>query len=248
MSSAPLVIEHVSKSFPPKVVLEDVGFSMKEGEILGLIGLNGIGKTTLIKIILGLLQPESGHATVLGKPSTKAEARKHLWYLPEKFMPSPYLKGKEFIDLALSYHGLKKNMQEIEQKAADLDLDPVNLTKRIGKYSKGMGQKVGLIATLLSEAPLLILDEPMSGLDPKSRILLKRQLAVHKSKGRSVFFSSHILSDLEEICDRIAVLHDRKLIYLGTPQQFVSKYNPVGGLEKAFLKAILPGALEQTAA
>lgn len=241
-SHAPLVIEHVCKAFPPKTVLDDVSFTVKEGEILGLIGLNGIGKTTLIKIILGLLKPDNGQTTILGKPSQLAQARKHLWYLPEKFMPSPYLKGQEFIDLALSYHGVRKPKAEVEQKAADLDLDPESLTRRIGKYSKGMGQKVGLIATLLSDAPLLILDEPMSGLDPKSRIQLKRQLAVYKTKGRSVFFSSHILSDLEEICDRIAVLHDRKLIYIGTPEQFVTKFNPVGGLEKAFLKAILPGA------
>lgn len=247
MSHAPLVIEHVSKSFAPKSVLEDVGFTMKEGEILGLIGLNGIGKTTLIKIILGLLKPDSGSTAILGRPSHLAEARRHLWYLPEKFMPSPYLKGREFIDLALSYHGLGKSTAEIEEKALDLDLDPAYLSRRIGKYSKGMGQKVGLIATLLSEAPLLILDEPMSGLDPKSRILLKRQLSVHKAKGRSVFFSSHILSDLEEICDRIAVLHDRRLIYIGTPQQFVSQYNPAGGLEKAFLRAIMPGVQEAAA-
>ena len=121
--------------------------------------------------------------------------------------------------------------------AVNLDLRPDALHSRVSKYSKGMGQKSGLIGALLSGAPLLILDEPMSGLDPKARILLKNELRKYRDNGGTIFFSSHILADLEEICDRIAVLNDTKIIYDGKAEAFVKQHNQPN-LEHAFLKAI----------
>lgn len=234
---APLEIQSISKSFGKHEVLKDVSFSLQEGEIFGLIGLNGVGKTTLIKIILHLLKADSGTARIFGLDSASVEARRKLLYLPEKFQPSRYLKGKEFLDFALSYYGKKCPMEQAREMAARLDLRPEMLDHRVGAYSKGMGQKLGLLSAFLVDVPFLILDEPMSGLDPSARIKLKALLLEARKRGVTVFFSSHILSDIEEICDRIGVIHASQLQYLGTPQGFKEEFAS-DNLELAFLRAI----------
>ena len=245
MSNIPLQINAISKTFGKHKVLEDISFALNEGEIFGLIGVNGAGKTTLIKILLNLLKSDSGSATIFGQDSGTVEAREKLCYLPEKFQPSRYLKGREFLSFALSYYGKKLDAATARQMAADFDLRPEMLDSRVGAYSKGMGQKLGLLSAFMSKVPFLILDEPMSGLDPSARIKLKRMLLDARKAGTSVFFSSHILSDIDEICDRIGVIHDGKLLYVGTPKGFKEAY-PAASLELAFLKAI--GADDSVAA
>lgn len=236
-TQAPLQITGIHKKYNKKKVLEDIHLELKAGEIFGLIGLNGAGKTTMIKTILDLVKAESGKAGVFGVPSTKLEARKRLSYLPEKFQPSRYLKGYEYLDLALSYYGLKLDKELAREYAANLDLDPKVLGNRVGSYSKGMGQKLGLTSAFMIDAKLYILDEPMSGLDPQARIKLKEMLMRVKEKGSTVFFSSHILSDIDEICDRIGVIHGGKLFYVGDPFTFKKEHGDAG-LEKAFLHSI----------
>ena len=233
----PLNIEAVNKNFGQKRVLKDVSLSVETGQIYGLIGLNGVGKTTLIKIILNLLPADKGEAKFYGADVNIPEGRGNIAYLPEKFQPSPFLKGYEFLSLALSYHGKKLDIEEAKEKAQMLNLSPDMLAHRVSKYSKGMGQKLGLLSVLLADTPLLILDEPMSGLDPSARIKLKNILQELKAKGKTVFFSSHILSDIEEICDKIAIINDGSLIYEGTSESFLSEYEEKN-LEMAFLKAI----------
>ena len=234
---SPLRVESVSKNFKDKKVLRDVSLNVSEGEIYGLIGLNGVGKTTLIKIILDLLAQDSGHVEFFGLSAKTTESRKNINYLPEKFYPSQFLKGKEFLELALSYYGKPFDMKKAEEKALVLGLDPAALQNTITKYSKGMGQKLGLLSMFLCETPLLILDEPMSGLDPSARIQLKDLLNDYKKQGKTVFFSSHILSDIEEICDNMAVIHDGKIIFEGKPKEFLKNHNGKN-LERAFLEAI----------
>lgn len=233
----PLEIDGIHKAFGAHQVLEDIRFSLNEGEIFGLIGLNGAGKTTLIKIILNLLNADKGQARIFGLDSASVEARGKLCYLPEKFQPSRYLKGREFLSFALSYYGRALDLELARQMAADFDLRPEMLDSRVGAYSKGMGQKLGLLSAFMADMPFLILDEPMSGLDPSARIKLKRMLLETRAKGSSVFFSSHILSDIDEICDRIGIIHDGKLLYVGTPKEFKAEY---GGdsLEESFLRSI----------
>lgn len=234
---SPLQVEGLHKSYNGKKVLQDISFALQPGEIFGLIGLNGAGKTTTIKIILDLIKADSGHAKVFGVPSTRIEARSNLSYLPEKFQPSRYLKGLEYLDLALSYYGRKLDGQRARECAAALDLDPDVLPLRVGSYSKGMGQKIGLVGAFMVDAPLHILDEPMSGLDPRARIKLKEMLMNVRAQGRTVFFSSHILSDLDEVCDRIGVIHDGRIFFTGRPAEFKAMHGDIG-LEKAFLNAI----------
>lgn len=235
--TTPLSITNISKSYGNHHVLDNVSLSLKEGEIFGLIGLNGIGKTTMIKCILQLSHADSGAASFFGIDSLKDDSRQNIAYLPEKFFPSKHLRGYEYLDLCLDYYGLKLDKEEAKKAAQDLELDVEALDNRISSYSKGMGQKIGLIGAFLSKRPLLILDEPMSGLDPKARIALKKKLLHYRDEGNTIFFSSHILADIDEICDRVAIIHDTKIRYLGTPKSFKEEF-PETSLEQSFLTAI----------
>jgi ABC-2 type transport system ATP-binding protein len=218
-------------------VLSDISLNLKEGEIFGLVGLNGIGKTTLIKIILDLLDADSGYCRIFDQPTGRPESRKNLGYLPEKFQPSRYLKGHEYLQLSHATYKRDYHPERGNEMAEALALDAQALNQRVGTYSKGMGQKLGLACALMIDTPLLILDEPMSGLDPQARIMLKRQLKLAREAGRTLFFSSHILADIDEICDRIAILHNGEFQYVGRPEEFKNQY-PRVSLEEAFLKAI----------
>jgi len=235
--ATPLHVEQVTKHYGNKLVLDDVSLSLTQGELFGLIGLNGVGKTTLIKIILDLTRADKGKVELFGESCMQAKSRRHISYLPEKFQPSRYLRGKEYLALSLSYFGRKFDLERARQEAVALDLDPVALEHKVGSYSKGMGQKLGLIGAFLVDAPFLILDEPMSGLDPRARIMLKQKLLDCKAQGKTIFFSSHILSDIDEICDRIGVISESKMIFLGTPNEFKLTH-PSETLEKSFLRAI----------
>lgn len=241
MIPIPLKIENVGKSYSKKRnsarTISDINFEVKEGEIFGLIGLNGVGKTTLIKIILDLITASEGGVEIFGTNATRHTARKKLAYLPEKFTPSQFLRGYEFLNLITSAYGKKLNKQKAIDGAIKLQLDPEALKKLVRKYSKGMAQKLGLLGAFLTESPLLILDEPMSGLDPRARVMLKDYLKEYRNTGRTIFFSSHILSDIDEICNRIAVIHAGKMPFLGTPDELKKKYNE-DSLERAFLKCI----------
>lgn len=232
----PLKIYDISKTFA-KPVLERVSFEVNANEIFGFIGLNGMGKTTLIKIILDLLDQDSGEVEIFGVSRLLPQARKKVCYLPEKFHPSIHQSGVQFVKFVLDFYGKKFDEQKARQICANLDLPYEVLPQKISKYSKGMTQKLGLLATFLSEAELVILDEPMSGLDPKARIALKRELTAYKNSGKTVFFSSHILSDMDEICDSIAVLNNAKITYQGTPEGFKTLHQQ-DSLDKAFLKEI----------
>lgn len=233
----PLKIAEISKSFNGKTVLDKVSFEVKQNEIFGFIGLNGVGKTTLIKIMLDLLDQENGEIEIFGVSRLLPESRKKLCYLPEKFQPNQHLKGEEFIKFVLDFYGKKYDAKKAQEICANLDLKFEVLKQKVTKYSKGMTQKLGLLAVFLSEADLVVLDEPMSGLDPKARIALKKELIAYRDLGKTVFFSSHILSDMDEICTSIAVLNENKIAYEGTPQGFKDKHIE-DNLDRAFLKEI----------
>ncbi len=236
-SIIPLNVEAISKTYGSQLVLDGISFDLKPGEIFGLVGLNGAGKTTLIKILLDLADAKSGKAKIFGEPCDTVKARERISYLPEKFSPSRYLKGDEYLSLALSYYGKKLDKDAARKLAADLDLNPEVLGSKVGGYSKGMGQKLGLIGAFMVDQPFMILDEPMSGLDPRARIALKEVMLRARGEGKTLFFSSHILSDIDEICDRIGIIHNSKLVYLGTAAEFKPTFGEAT-LERAFLKAI----------
>lgn len=218
-------------------VVEGVSFDVFPGEIFGLIGLNGIGKTSLIKAISDLRPLSAGSVSILGQPPESGRARQSMAYLPERFDPPWFLCGSEFLAFSASLYGEKFSREDVYATAEALALDCEALSRRVQTYSKGMRQKLGLMAAVLADTPLLVLDEPMSGLDPMARAYVKKILMTRRALGRAVFFSSHILADMGELCDRVAVLHDRKLVYCGTPGGLVSQEG-ANSLEEAFLSAI----------
>lgn len=232
----PLSIQGLTVAYGRRIVLQDVALEMEPAEVFGLIGLNGVGKTTMIRTVLGLGQTRGG-VDLFGIPHTNPAARRNLAYLPEKFLPARLLTGWEYLSIALSYHRIGLDRIAAEAMAEALDLDPAALPRRTGTYSKGMGQKLGLVATLLSGLPLLILDEPMSGLDPRARVRLKDQIRIYREAGHSIFLSSHILADMEEICDRVGVLHGRRILYDGPPGGLTDRHGGIS-LERAFLAEI----------
>ncbi|HNQ92117.1 MAG TPA: ABC transporter ATP-binding protein [Alphaproteobacteria bacterium] len=218
-------------------VLHEISFDVRSGETYGLIGLNGAGKTTLVKTILGLKTPMAGEITVFGRSSQGADVRYDISYLPERFDPPWFLKGGEFIDFTASLYKRKVSQDDKVRFCESLALDPQVLGNRVQTYSKGMRQKLGLIATVLTGCEVLIFDEPMSGLDPLARSLVKSMFLSLKEQGKTVLLSSHILSDMDEICDRVSVIHAGNRLFSGRPAQMKEDLGE-GSLEKAFLKII----------
>jgi len=237
MTAFSLSIKNVTASYGRNVAISDVSLDVARGNIFGLVGLNGAGKTTLIKTVLGLKRYDSGQVSLEGEDSLDAYSRKNVAYLPERFEAPAFLSGREFIDFSLSIYNRRVPEESVRKICDDLHLDYAVLGRRAQTYSKGMRQKLGLMATLLTECPLLILDEPMSGLDPWARIMVKKALLDVRAAGRTVFLSSHILSDLGEMCDQIAVLAEKTVVFKGTPKELCTVGHN-SSLENAFLNII----------
>jgi ABC-type multidrug transport system ATPase subunit len=227
----------VCKRFGSHAALRSVSFSVPSGAIFGLVGLNGAGKTTLIKSLMDFAFPDSGEILIFGQPATEATSRGAVAYLSERFVPPAYLTGLEYLDMMARLYGVACDNERIEAAAAAIDLDVKYLTKRVGSYSKGSGQKLGIAAVLLSEQRLLVLDEPMSGLDPRARACLKAQIKAAQRRGATVLFSSHSLADIDELCDSFAVLHEGAIRFVGAAAEVRSRTGEAT-LDAAFLKVI----------
>lgn len=224
-----LSVDSLFSGYDSVAVVNDVSFDVARGEIVALVGLNGAGKTTLIKTILGLREKFSGNISF--------DRKKDISYLPERFEPPWFLSGYQFIEFSLKLYKVKMTRSEIDETAKDISLNCAALKNYVHRYSKGMRQKLGLLATILTACPLLIFDEPMSGLDPKARQDVKSLILKVKEQNRSVFMSTHVLADVEEICDRVAVFHDNEIIFLGTPAEMKER-GQNDNLEKAFLTLV----------
>ncbi len=237
-SSTPLLeIKDVRIAYGKREVVSGISLSVPEGQAFGLVGLNGVGKTTLIKTILGLREYAHGSIAIQGRDRNHPDSKKLIAYLPERFDPPWFLSGMEFLRFSMSLYGASKTQDEIFASSTRLALDPDVLKNRVQTYSKGMRQKLGILATLLTGCPLLILDEPMSGLDPRARALVKDALLEAGKANRTVFLSSHILSDMNEICDMVGVVSDGRLIFYGTPEE-LRKEGGSDNMERAFLSVV----------
>lgn len=187
--------------------LKGLNLEMEEGEILGFLGPNGAGKSTTIKALMGLIRPTAGSARIMGVDISSAESRRHVGYLPENPALYDYLSAEEYLhfvgrSFAMQLSLIRQQSDEILKK-----LELWDARKRpMRSYSKGMVQRVGLAQTLIHDPAVLILDEPMSGLDPLGRALVKEIIIDLKRRGKCVFFSTHITSDVETVCDRVAVI------------------------------------------
>jgi ABC-2 type transport system ATP-binding protein len=227
----------VVKRYASKTVLDQVDLEIKAGEFFGLVGMNGSGKSTLIKAILDLIGIDGGKITIQNLPHRNVSSRKNISYLPDRFSPPVHLRGQDFIQYMLRLHSSHCDQQQIDKILDGLELDKSVMQESVNKLSKGMTQKLGLASCLLSGKSLLILDEPMSGLDPRARVLFKKQLALLKQQGATVFFSSHVLADVEEMADTMAVLHNSKIYFSGSPEEFKHQFNGKN-VEQAFMNCI----------
>lgn len=227
----------VRKLFAESPALDDVHLDIEPGEFFGLVGVNGAGKTTLIKCLLDFCSMDAGMIEIFGVSHREPSSREPLAFLPERFTPPHYLKGRDFIDLMRRLYRAEFGDAEIESMMEALDLSREALQKPVRQFSKGMTQKLGLAGCLLAKRRLYVLDEPMSGLDPKARALLKAKLWAMRRDGTTVFFTSHALVDVEELADRMAILHDGRLRFCGTPAELRERFAATT-LEDAFLRAI----------
>jgi ABC-2 type transport system ATP-binding protein len=201
------------------VSLKSCSLKVYKGETFGLLGPNGAGKTTLLKLLLGLIRPTAGRGLLLGRPLGDRAVKERIGYLPENAYLYDYLTGWEFLQLAA---GLFQIPQSVQRKRIPelVELVGLSLTdarkKQMRRYSKGMLQRVGMAQALINDPELVFLDEPMSGLDPVGRYQMREIILSLKAAGKTIFFNSHILSEVEKICDRVAILSQGQLICSGS--------------------------------
>jgi ABC-2 type transport system ATP-binding protein len=207
-------IGHVLQKRRP--ALQELSLELATGEILGYVGPNGSGKTTTIKLLVGLLHPDAGEAEILGYPLPAREWRYRVGYQPEHPYLYDYLTPAEYLDYAGRLFGLsqKRRRERTRELLALVGLEAA-ADVAMRRFSKGMVQRAGLAQALVNDPELLILDEPMSGLDPVGRRLVRNLILQQKRAGRTVLFSTHILSDAETLCDRVAVLRGGRLLSVG---------------------------------
>jgi ABC-2 type transport system ATP-binding protein len=229
MSGEILAVEHLAKTFRigffrKKVeAVRGIDFRVTKGEIFGLLGPNGAGKTTTIKMILRLIFPTAGTVRLFGEDNHDHRAMQRVGYMPENPYVYQYLKPLEFLDLCGRLHGLGAADRT---KRANALLERVSLghakDRPIGRFSKGMMQRVGLAQALLHDPELLVLDEPLSGLDPIGRKEIREILIEQRRLGKTLLFTSHILSDVEMLCDRVVILQEGKVSARGTLDELLS--------------------------
>ena len=235
-----ITIDSLNKSFgngkKQQRILNTISLSIHAGEVFGFLGPNGAGKSTTIKLLLGFLKPDSGTMRLHDKTVGIDEYRHLIGYLPELPFFYNHLTALETLAVSGQLSGMTK--REVKDIAYTL-LTRMDLARaadqRVGGFSKGMKQRLGLANALIHNPPILIFDEPMSGLDPLGRHQVKSLIQELKEEGKTIFFSSHILSDIEELCDRIAIIHKGDLLYTGTLDDFIQDGN---NLEERFIKVI----------
>src|SRR5437016_2916295 len=217
-------VEGLQKVYRGLVAVDDVSFVMYRGEAFGFLGPNGAGKSTVVKILTGLVAPTRGSVRILGQPVSNLEMRRRIGYLPELPAFHKWLRARDF----LVFHGHLYGMRgmELEKRSREV-LELVGLTGRdnqkLGTFSKGMMQRIGLAQAILNRPDLVLLDELVSGLDPVGQRDMRELLRELKSEGMSIFLNSHLLADVEAICDRVAIINQGRILKVGAPAELFDK-------------------------
>lgn len=223
-------IDNLTKSYPVgfwkkqfRPALKGLSLSVERGETFGFIGPNGAGKTTTLKLLMGIIFPTAGSAHILGKDIADAEIKKKIGFLPEQPYFYDYLNPSELLDYYASLSGVsaterKKRIPELLERVGLAD----SARKQLRKFSKGMLQRVGIAQAIIHDPEVIFLDEPMSGLDPIGRHEIREMIQGLKDAGKTIFFSTHILSDVEALCDRVAVVHKGELRGIGVMNELRS--------------------------
>ncbi len=253
MSRAEIVrVDAVTKDVRPgfglrrKRVLDDITFCVREGEIFGFVGPNGAGKTTMLKVLLGLIRATSGSARVLGHDVAETAFRRHVGFLPENPYFYDYLTGRETLDFYAVLCGVsrKDRRERCEKLLAQVGLAHA-ANARVRTYSKGMQQRLGIAQALVHDPDVVFLDEPMSGLDPIGRKEVRDLILRLRDQGKTVFMNTHILHDVELVCDRVAIIAGGRIRYEGAIQDFVAAGERVTDLLVAGVPAHLGALLEE---
>lgn len=238
---------NLSKQFTGKKrvkidALKGLDLAVTRGEVFGFLGPNGAGKSTTIKLVMGLLRPTSGTATIMGVDAGKAESRLRVGFLPENPAFYDYLSAEEYVTFVGRQFGMSGDLLKKRTEDVLRRLDLWEASKRpMRGYSKGMVQRVGLAQTLVHDPDVYILDEPMSGLDPIGRALVKEIILDLKGQGKSVFFSTHITDDVEKVCDRVGVIVKGSLVALDTVENVLRS-----GVEGYLVQVSVRGVANRT--
>ena len=224
------------------LAVDNLDLEIYQGEVFGLLGPNGSGKSTTIKMLLGLLFPTHGVISILGKPPGDVKTNHHIGFLPEESYLYPYLNARETLDFYGRLFGLRRPER---RRRIDSLLDMVGLTgaarRPVGEYSKGMARRIGLAQALINDPDLLILDEPTSGLDPLGTRQIKDLISQLGQRGKTVLLCSHLLADVEDVCDRIGILYGGKLRELGTMNELLCRQD----ITQIRCKQLSPQAIEK---
>lgn len=233
-------IKHVTKTFDNKTAVDHIDLTIPTGEIIGFIGPNGAGKTTTIKMMSGVLEPDEGDILIDGKSirSEPLEAKRRFGLVPDSPDMFLRLKGIEYLNFMGDIYDVESSLraQRIASLAETFEMRDA-LNDKILSYSHGMRQKIVLMGALIHEPQVWILDEPMTGLDPQSSFHLKQMMKEHAAKGKTVFFSTHVLEVAEKLCDKIAIINHGKIIYFGTLDDLRAGHGDQS-LEELFLEVI----------
>jgi ABC-2 type transport system ATP-binding protein len=251
MTATPIELHGLSKTYRlgflmnRKVrALDGLDMLIAPGQVYGLLGPNGAGKSTTIKIVMNLVQATSGTARLFGKPPTDTQVRRMVGFVPENPAPYEYLTGREFVQLAADLGGVPQN--EVRARSLEV-LESVGMARaadlQIRRYSKGMIQRIALAQAVVHRPALLILDEPTSGLDPVGRRMVRDFILAERKRGTTVLFCTHIIPDVETLCDRVAVLVNGQRVREGGVAELLSASNPqmelvVDGLSEEKLRAL----------
>ena len=233
-------IKNVSKSYiKGKKSVDNLNLDIKDGEIFGFLGPNGAGKTTTIRMITGILDIDEGDILIDGMSikTSPLEAKKKFGFVPDSPDMFLKLKGIEYLNFMADIYEIskEKRLKKIEEITKKFEIYN-QLNNQIQSYSHGMRQKIVICGALLSEPKNWILDEPMTGLDPKSSFDLKEMMKSHAKSGKTVFFSTHVLEVAEKLCDRVGIINNGKLVFVGTFEQLKERFKEEGTLEELFLE------------
>lgn len=235
-----IMVEHLTKRFGKLLAVEDLSIEVGWGQIFGILGSNGAGKTTTLKVLVGLLRPDTGRVEIDGMDVLKdpVGAKARIGFLPEAPALYDQLSGKEFLEMIGTLRGMEPD--RLDARIAQL-LDMMELTvsqdRNVGTYSRGMRQKLAFASAIIHEPGILILDEPLSGLDPRFGKLFKEWIREHADSGKSVLMSTHVTANAEQMCDRVAVMDRGRLVGAGTVKEVLASVQ-AGTLEDAFVALV----------
>jgi ABC-2 type transport system ATP-binding protein len=240
---APAIQTHgLRKAFGQRVAVADLSLTVERGEIFGFLGPNGAGKTTAVKMLLGLVEPTAGHGRLFGRRLGDHRVRARVGFLPEHFRFHDWLTAPEFLTLHADLYGLQR--RAARSRVPEL-IDLVGLSdnqgKRLRQFSKGMLQRIGLAQTLLADPELVILDEPNSGLDPVGCLLVRRIMRDLSRRGTTVFLNSHLLSEVEITCDRVAFVNRGEVVRTGTLEELTDGELAVEGRMRNLSPSVVSG-------